>query len=113
MRFKTKLRLTQGAGKEIVILSESINSPSTLAAINEFKGKYTNAKHISYDAVSYSGMLNANESSFGKRVIPSYRFDKADVIVSFGADFLSTWLNSVENTRQYFFIKTIVKLSLH
>ena len=37
--------------------------------------------------LSYSGMINANQKSFGNAVVPHYRFDKADVIVSFGADF--------------------------
>ena len=45
------------------------------------------------DAISYSGMLDANDSSFGLRALPTYNFDKADVIVSFGADFLGNWLN--------------------
>ena len=39
-------------------------------------------------------MLEANKISFGKQVIPDYRFDKADLVVSFGADFLGTWLIS-------------------
>ena len=46
-------------------------------------------------------MLLANEASYGKRAIPSYHFDKANVIVSLGADFLGTWLSPVEFARQY------------
>ena len=34
-----------------------------------------------YDAVPYDGILNANNTSFGLRAIPSYHFDKANVIV--------------------------------
>ena len=52
------------------------------------------------DAVSYSGMLDANEASFGVRVLPTYNFDKAEVIVSFGADFLGNWLNA-DYAKQY------------
>src|SRR5678810_585381 len=54
-----------------------------------------------YDADSFSGMLMANEATFGKRAIPSYNLAKAKVIVSLGADFLGTWLNPVEFARQY------------
>lgn len=89
------------AGKQIRIISSTINSPSALAAINEFTVKYPTAKLVIVDAVSYSGMIKANEASFGKAVIPQYRFDNADVIVSVGADFLSTWLDGIENTKQY------------
>ena len=46
-------------------------------------------------------MLEANKISFGKQVIPDYRFDKADLIVSFGADFLGTWLSPIEYTKQF------------
>ena len=33
------------------------------------------------------------KNSFGKAVLPKYNFDKADLIVSFGADFLGTWIS--------------------
>ncbi len=33
-----------------------------------------------------------------RRVLPHYRFDRAKVIVSFGADFLGTWISPVEFT---------------
>ena len=52
------------------------------------------------DAVSYHGMLDANEASFGVRALPTYNFDKAAVIVSFGADFLGNWLNA-DYAKQY------------
>ena len=34
-----------------------------------------------------------NKESFGQRVLPSYKFEKADVIVSFGTDFLGSLFN--------------------
>lgn len=85
----------------IVILSSTINSPSSLDVIQKFLAKYPGSKHITYDAVSNSGILLANETSFGKKVIPSYRFDKAKTIVSIGADFLATWISPVEYANQY------------
>ena len=44
--------------------------------------------------------MSANKETFSKRFIPTYNFEKADVIVSFGADFLSEWLD-VAHARQY------------
>ena len=84
---------------EVVVLSNSIISPSTQVIIDTFASKYA-AKHVQYDAISYSGMLEANRASFGVRALPTYHLDKADVIVSFGADFLNSWLN-VDFERQY------------
>jgi len=89
------------AGKAIVLLTATINSPSTLEIIKAFLAKYPGSRHVQYDAVSYSGMLLANEATYGKRAIPSYQFDKAKVIVSLGADFLGSWLSPVEFSRQY------------
>lgn len=85
----------------IRILSSTIISPSTKAAIAEFTAKYPNTKHVTYDAVSYSGIAKANAQTFGKEVIPSYAFDKAEVIVSIGADFLANWLSPIEYAAQY------------
>jgi molybdopterin-containing oxidoreductase family iron-sulfur binding subunit len=98
---KIAAALASAAGKQIVFLTSTINSPSVLTVMDEFKAKYPTAKHVTYDAVSYSGIIQANEASYGKKGIPSYHFDAADVIVSFGADFLGTWLNPVDFAKQY------------
>ncbi|HSN62036.1 MAG TPA: TAT-variant-translocated molybdopterin oxidoreductase, partial [Ferruginibacter sp.] len=89
------------SGKAIVLLTSTINSPSTLQIISEFLAKYPGSRHVQYDAVSHSGMLLANEMTYGKKAIPSYQFDKAKTIVSLGADFLGTWLSPVEFSNQY------------
>ena len=88
-------------GKAVAILTSTVNSPSTIAIITEFLAKYPGSRHVQYDAVSYSGMLQANEACYGKRAIPSYHFDNAKVIVSLGADFLGTWLSPTEFSNQY------------
>jgi MoCo/4Fe-4S cofactor protein with predicted Tat translocation signal len=84
-----------------VVLTSTISSPSTKAVIAQFLAKYPGSKHVTYDAVSYSAMLLANEATNGVRAIPSYHFDKAKAIVSLGADFLGTWLSPIEFARQY------------
>ena len=89
------------ASGSVVILTSTINSPTTLKLIEQFIAKYPGAKHVQYDAVSYSGILLANEMAYGKRHIPSYSFDKAKAIVSLGADFLGSWLSPVEFSTQY------------
>ena len=96
-----KTELSKTGGKSIRIVSSTVNSPSTKAVIADFISKYPSARHIQVDAVSYTGILKANEASFGKAVIPRYRFDNADVIVSFGADFLGSWISPIEFNTQY------------
>ena len=88
-------------GAPLVFLTSTINSPTGLEVISQFLSKYPSSRHVQYDAVSSSGMLLANEASYGKRALPSYRFDNAKVIVSLGADFLGTWLDPVTFSKQY------------
>src|SRR5436190_3091548 len=88
-------------GAPVVLLTSTVTSSTTKQIITEFLSKYPGSKHVQYDAVSYSGMLQANEASFGNRAIPSYHFENAKVIVSLGADFLGTWLSPVEFARAY------------
>ncbi|HJT73694.1 MAG TPA: TAT-variant-translocated molybdopterin oxidoreductase [Chitinophaga sp.] len=89
------------AGAPIALLTSTIISPSTKKVIAAFQAKYPSFRHVTYDAVSYSGMLLANEASYGKRALPVYHFENAKTIVSLGADFLGTWLNPVEYAKQY------------
>ncbi len=98
---KKELAAIKAGGKKIRIVSSTISSPSSLAVIDDFITQYPTAKHINYDAVSYTGIIQGNQNSFGKAVLPHYNFDKADIIVSFGADFLGTWISPAEFTRQY------------
>ena len=85
----------------VVLLTGTVNSPTTRQVISEFLAKFPAGRHVQYDALSASGILQANQACYGRSVIPSYRFDNADVIVGLGADFLGTWLNPVEFSRQY------------
>lgn len=93
--------MTAMGSAPLYIVSSTLNSASTEQAIAQFTQKYPNAKHVMYDAMSYSGMLDANLNSFGKRAIPAYRFDNAKVIVSIGADFLGTWISPEIFAKQY------------
>jgi len=88
-------------GGTIALLTPSVFSPSTEAVIEGFLKKFKGSEWIQYDAVSYSAMLEANKITYGRQVIPDYRFDIADLIISFGADFLGTWLSPVEYARQF------------
>lgn len=96
-----KIEQLKGENKKVVLLTSTIISPSTLKIIEQFTAANPNVQWLQYDAVSASGILKANELTFGEAFIPDYRFDKAKVIVSFGADFLGTWLSNVEYTKGY------------
>lgn len=88
------------SAKKVAIVTETIHSPSSLAVINDFAATYP-TQHIVFDPISYSGIIEANKEGFGKAVVPSYNFAIAKVIVSFGADFLGTWISPVEFSKDY------------
>ena len=86
-----KLESLKNAGKDVVLMTQTFASPSTTKLIKEFTTKYTNVRHVVYDAVSASEALDAFQNKYGVRGLVDYDFSKADVIVSVGADFLGDW----------------------
>ncbi|MEO8567617.1 MAG: TAT-variant-translocated molybdopterin oxidoreductase [Ginsengibacter sp.] len=93
--------MAANTGKAAVLLTSTITSPTTKQIVSEFLAKFPGSRHVQYDAVSYSGMIMANQASYGKKAIPAYHFENAKVIVSLGADFLATWLSPVVFANQY------------
>ena len=79
------------AGKEVAVLTSTVLSPTTKKLLADFAAKYSTFKHYQYDAFSYGNKLDAIAKITGKRAFPTYKFEKASVIASFGADFLGDW----------------------
>lgn len=80
----------------IRILASTIISPSTQAVISDFVAKYPGTKVVTYDAVSHSAVRKSHGG-----IIPSYSFDKANVIVGIACDFLINWISPIEHAKQY------------
>jgi anaerobic selenocysteine-containing dehydrogenase/Fe-S-cluster-containing dehydrogenase component len=49
-----------------------------------------------FESYAYESLKTANKLVFGVNGLASYHMDQADFLVSFGADFLETWLSPVE-----------------
>ncbi|MCD4696110.1 MAG: 4Fe-4S dicluster domain-containing protein, partial [Bacteroidales bacterium] len=97
----SKLETIAAQEGKIVILTSSVISPSALQVMEDFKAQYPTTEVIYYDTISFAAMRMANKETFSKAEIPSYRFDKAEVIVGFNADFLGSWLSPIEFAKQY------------
>lgn len=95
------LQSLQSKNRGVRILTGALNGPTEKVILDGFLRRFSNAKHIVWSALSQSAILEAHRLTHGMRVLPRYRFDKADVIVSFDADFLGTWISPVEFTRGY------------
>jgi molybdopterin-containing oxidoreductase family iron-sulfur binding subunit len=62
-----------------------------------------------FEPFGYDALKSANASVFGLDGLFAYRMDAADVLVSFGADFLETWLSPVSYARQFKTMHTLRK----
>ncbi len=82
-------------------MSHSQISPSFQAAVDKMIEVLPQARQVTYDPVSSSAMLLANEMCFGVREIPGYQFDQANLVVNFGLDFLGTWLSPSKFASQW------------
>ncbi|KAF2511968.1 TAT-variant-translocated molybdopterin oxidoreductase [Flavobacterium foetidum] len=91
LEIKSSLAEAKAKGGQVVLLTNTLASPSTEKLIAEFIAKNPNAKHVVYDAVSSSEALDAFETVYGQRALVDYDFSKASLIVSVGADFLGDW----------------------
>jgi MoCo/4Fe-4S cofactor protein with predicted Tat translocation signal len=90
-KIKSSIVDAKAKGGQVVLLTNTLASPSTEKLIGQFIASNPNAKHIIYDAVSSSDALDAFETVYGERALVDYDFSKASLIVSVGADFLGDW----------------------
>jgi len=56
---------------------------------------------IAYEPLGYEALRASNRVAFGRDAIPDYAIGEATYLVSFGADFLETWLNSEGYTADF------------
>jgi Fe-S-cluster-containing dehydrogenase component len=82
--------------KRVRVLSSTLSSPTTKRVIAGFLSRFPDGRHVVYDVPSASALREAHGG-----VLPRFRFDEADAIVSFDADFLGTWISPVEFTKQW------------
>ena len=97
--------VSQGKGSRIVYLSNSISG--TLNELVDNWTKAIGAKHYTYESFSYDSIKEANSISFGIDEIPNYKIENADYVLSFGADFLETWLSPNQYARGFSKLKTV------
>lgn len=97
---KNELDSLSSVNGRSVIVTGDMTSPSELTLINELKSSL-GFEHIAYEPVSYSAMADANKITHGARTKSEFNFEKANVVISFGADFLGTWGHGEANARAY------------
>jgi molybdopterin-containing oxidoreductase family iron-sulfur binding subunit len=60
------------------------------------------SNRLRYEPYAQEALRSANERLFGRAEVPHFDLAKAEVVVSFGTDFLETWGDPVRNQRGFF-----------
>ena len=84
-------------GKKVALVTGE--NTGAMAELLSDWAKSFDAEHVVYDALQPIAVAKASELVFGTYGIPTYRIDKADAIVNFGADFLETFVSPCEYAR--------------
>ncbi len=87
------------AGK-LGLVTRSIMSPSTRELISEFV-RVTGAKHYVIDDLDYSVVREGQKKSYGQEVLPRYRLDKAQYVLTIDTDLLGSYLTPVEHKKMF------------
>ncbi len=68
-------------------------------SLGRLMGEWTRAlgarPRLTYEPLGYEALRAANRIAFGRDAIPGYAIGEATYLISFGADFLETWLSPV------------------
>jgi Fe-S-cluster-containing dehydrogenase component/anaerobic selenocysteine-containing dehydrogenase len=85
------IKAAQAAGKRIVWLGRHRTGAS--AAVTDQVMGALGGTVLRWEPLGTEALRAASKAVFGQAVAPQYALDQAQTVVSFGADFLSTWGN--------------------
>ncbi|MDX8379773.1 MAG: molybdopterin-dependent oxidoreductase [Gallionella sp.] len=92
-------KLSGVSGDEIAFLSGGVSGHQKVL-LGNYLDSLGSKNHYVYEAVAPAVVRAANLKSYGVDM-PRFRIDKAKVVLSFGADFLGTWVSPVHFAQQY------------
>jgi anaerobic selenocysteine-containing dehydrogenase/Fe-S-cluster-containing dehydrogenase component len=90
-RLRTKLK---DAGGRLAIVTGQ--ESGTLGELVDEWAKALGGRHVVYEPFAFEALHEGNRLAFGTTAVPSYDFGRATYVLSFGADFLDTWLAPVD-----------------
>jgi anaerobic selenocysteine-containing dehydrogenase/Fe-S-cluster-containing dehydrogenase component len=89
------------AGKDRVAFLGEPQGPTMEKIVRTWLGALGSNRAIFYESISNEPARSAAKALFGRRDLPVYHLDKAEVLISFGSDFLETGDSPVEMARQF------------
>ncbi len=96
---RVRMLRDEGRANRIAIVTPLISG--SLDRLFDAWAKATGARRVRYEPFGYEAIRTASRLCFGREAVPHFDLARADVLVSFGADFLETWLSTVEYTSAF------------
>src|SRR5256714_12658703 len=88
------VKVREASGKGIVFLTGA--EVSSFGDLVDEWMRQVGGRRLSYEPFSFDALRAGNRLAFGTAALPTYDFANAKYLLSFGADFLDTWLSPVE-----------------
>ncbi|HET7342572.1 MAG TPA: molybdopterin-dependent oxidoreductase, partial [Methylomirabilota bacterium] len=98
--FSDKLAAARGKGRALAVVSQLENG-SFGALLDKWAQALGGRPRVTLEPYGYEAIRAANRATFGRDAVPYYALEDAEVVLSFGADFLETWINNVHYARAY------------
>ena len=92
--------LSQLDDKSSAILATNQLSGHLGTVVERFTGR-TGIRHVPYETIDDTNLRLAMDQVYGLSVMPDFDIGNTDYLLSFGADFLSTWGSPVRYARAY------------
>ena len=96
-----KLDAIKKSGGKVRVLTSTIVSPTSREIIAGFLSQFADGRHIIYEAVSNAAIRQSHLRTHKTATSPVYNFEKAKLVISFGADFLGAQGSSVQSAKEY------------
>ena len=94
------LQAAEKGANRIAMLSEVVGD-ALQALITKTLAHHQATPPLVFEPFAFESLKFAHRRLFGRPILPSYRMEQADLLLSFGADFLETWLSPVEYARKF------------
>ena len=88
------------AGARVAVLS-SLQTGALAEVMQAFAAAFGSDRVLFYEAFNYEPLRAAHQQLFNLPVVPAYRLDQSDFILSFAADFLESWISPVSFAAQF------------
>src|SRR5215467_3167020 len=89
-----------GKGRAIAVVTQLENG-SLGGMLDRWVQALGARPRVTLEPFAYEAIRAANRQTFNRDAIPYYAFEDAEVVLSFGADFIETWLSNVNYARGF------------